>query len=40
MFGLRMLETTHLIFAAEPLELFWINNDIAGMRAAGELAAT
>lgn len=36
--GIRVLETTHLIFAAQPFELVGIYNDIAGVRAAGELA--
>ena len=36
--GVRMLETTHLILTAKPFELFWIYNDITGMRATGELA--
>lgn len=36
--GVRVLETTHLIFAAQPFELFRIYNDVAGMRATSELA--
>ncbi len=38
MFCIRMVEATNHFFAAQPLELFWIDDDIRCIRATSELA--
>jgi hypothetical protein len=38
MFCFRVVELTNQVLAANPFELFWVNQDIAGESAAGELA--
>jgi hypothetical protein len=38
MFCFRVIELTNQVLATKPFELFWINQDIAGEGATGELA--